>query len=69
MQHLRRVCHSVTEVTQNKKRLGRVACFFNILNMGMVRCASPMCDLLQDQHPSRIDYGKWYPIVEMTFTN
>ena len=37
---------TVTEVKQNKKRLGTVACFFNTLNMGMVRCDSPMCDLL-----------------------
>ena len=59
---------TVTEVTQNKKRLERVACFFNILNMGLVRCDSPMCDLFQDQHPSRNDYLKWYPIVLMTNT-
>ena len=59
---------TVTEVTQNKKRLGRVASFFNILNMGIVRCDSAMCDLLQDQHPSRSDYLKWYPMVLMTST-
>ena len=58
---------TVTEVKQFMKRLGTVACFFNTLNMGMVRCDNPMCDLLQDNHPSRVDYGKWYPIVETTF--
>ena len=54
---------TVTEVTQIKKRLGRVACFFNILNMGIVRCADPICDLCMDEHPSRIEYLKWYPLV------
>jgi len=58
---------TVTEVCQFKKRLNRVACFFNTMNMGMVRCARPMCDFRQDQHPSRIEYQKWYPRISMAF--
>jgi len=58
---------TVTEVCQFKKRLNRVACFFNTMNMGLVRCDSPMCDMVQDGHPSRIDYQKWYPRVHMAF--
>jgi len=58
---------TVTEVCQFKKRLNRVACFFNTLNMGMVRCASRMCDMIQDEHPSRVDYQKWYPRISMAF--
>ena len=51
----------LTEVCQFSKRLNRVACFFNTMNMGMVRCADSMCDLVIDEHPSRVDYQKWYP--------
>ena len=54
---------TVIEVVQMKKRLNRVACFFNTINMGMVRCDSRMCDVMQDEHPSRMDYQKWYPSV------
>ena len=59
---------TVTEITQDKKRLGRVVTFFNTLNMGLVRCADEMCNLVQDQHPSRLDYMRWYPMVTVIFT-
>ena len=58
---------TVSEVRQKKPRLDRVACLFNTINMGMARCASPMCDLLLDQHPSRADFTKWYAMVNMAF--
>merc|ERR1719470_417208 len=36
---------TVTEVIHTvKKRINRVACFFNTMNMRLVRCASPFCD-------------------------
>ena len=64
------LCNShvtVTEVIQFKKRLNRVGCFFNTMNMGMVRCAAHRCDLNQDNHPSRVDYQNWYPRVFWAF--
>ena len=64
------LCNShvtVTEVIQFKKRLNRVGCFFNTMNMGMVRCAARRCDLNQDDHPSRVDYQNWYPRVFWAF--
>ena len=59
---------TVTEVTQMKKRRGRAACFFNTLNIGIVRCADDICDLCMDENPSRVEYLKWYPLVLMTST-
>ena len=59
---------NVTEITQNKKRLGTAATFFNTLNMGVVRCEDPMCNLVHNELPSRKDYGRWYPMILMTAT-
>ena len=59
---------TVTEVIHTiKKRINRVACFFNTMNMRLVRCASPFCDYNLEDHPSRVGYLKWYHWVWWAF--